>query len=851
MTFSPSAGQTIVIESATYRFVEDPAAPVRPYRIEGQRSIVYQLARQDGRLYALKVFAAAPQAAVIVAHSRLIGQHSQLPGLQACARTVIVLERHQALLQQHPELAGGILMPWAGDATWHDTMRPGTALTPVRSHGLALSLARTLAAMEPQKLTHGALGGPHVLISDNPSTIELVSLEHVSGPGLPVGARTSDGPVGYTHRSAQGSSWSPAQDRFAGAILLAEILGWCDPQVLAARAGDHYFDPAELQMPCPRYRILATSLGSQWGGEVVRMLATAWHSSSPTDCPPAIEWARLLEGLPVRSLRPIARPLEANPASRVQQAQAQIEASLALARLGQLDQSIDRLTEAYSLFPAVVAPHLTRLLQQRARTGAQSGDLDAALSDCYAAQLVAPSDELRAEVAAAIATIEQRIAAGDQPGLADGPGAAPAPTNADAPELVEHTAAESDPSTAPDGARPDNQRPLSPRVLIALLFAALGLLCAALLLFMGDGLSPVIASPTIPAMGPPTAVQALATPTAVAGSPTISPTAPVTASPEATQTPERVVTVESGVNADPSQVPAVAITVSTIEPGELLTGDLSDTLTIRGQNLERVTSATLVSPDREPIPLILLGSVTRNELQLRLASPDASIRTDAYILALNGDLISTTNILVIATRPIIGLTAENAGRTSRIGEDAQGYFTLMRVQPDAMSERIGSLRNDDQVEVLDESNPNWYQVRIRKSSDPRQANIEGWIERWFLDVGAAPEPTLTPASTPVPQPTAVPARLRFRLLNYNDAPGCITVQIRGVNTTDWFFKADGMNPSGSFDYSRSTGSGNARLCGLGADQEVTITVYNSSRQFVLGGRGVPSKGRAIMVADWR
>lgn len=108
--------------------------------------------------------------------------------------------------------------------------------------------------------------------------------------------------------------------------------------------------------------------------------------------------------------------------------------------------------------------------------------------------------------------------------------------------------------------------------------------------------------------------------------------------------------------------------------------------------------------------------------------------------------------------------------------------------------------------------------------------------------------TATATETATPTKTATPkvARLRFRVLNYSDDPACISVQIRGIPTRGWRFSVDGLNGLvGYFD-----NAGNARLCGLGPGQEVTISVFESRGERVRGGGGVPSRGGAIMYADW-
>jgi|GEM_PF-2271745 len=105
-----------------------------------------------------------------------------------------------------------------------------------------------------------------------------------------------------------------------------------------------------------------------------------------------------------------------------------------------------------------------------------------------------------------------------------------------------------------------------------------------------------------------------------------------------------------------------------------------------------------------------------------------------------------------------------------------------------------------------------------------------------------------PTATPRPAPTAQAAakRLRFRVQNYNDDSRCISIGINGIAPAGWFFVVDGIGLQGRFD-----GGGNARVCGLAPGQEVTVSVLDGNGTHVIGGGSVPSKGSAIMVAEWR
>jgi hypothetical protein len=105
------------------------------------------------------------------------------------------------------------------------------------------------------------------------------------------------------------------------------------------------------------------------------------------------------------------------------------------------------------------------------------------------------------------------------------------------------------------------------------------------------------------------------------------------------------------------------------------------------------------------------------------------------------------------------------------------------------------------------------------------------------------------APTPVPtrvQPTPVPPRLYVNLLNRDERPTCLSMQITGIGTNGWIFSIDGLRISGRFD-----GGGNASVCGLGFNQEVTFTILYPDGNQVPGGSGIPARGGDIFRGVWR
>jgi len=108
-----------------------------------------------------------------------------------------------------------------------------------------------------------------------------------------------------------------------------------------------------------------------------------------------------------------------------------------------------------------------------------------------------------------------------------------------------------------------------------------------------------------------------------------------------------------------------------------------------------------------------------------------------------------------------------------------------------------------------------------------------------------PTNTATVTNTAVPTETPLPKKLRFYRKSLDDDSRCMSVQIRGIRTRGWTFRINGTDLRATFDP-----VGNARVCGLSRGQEFVFTVFNTRGGAVVGGIDVPSKGGAIMIADW-
>jgi sugar lactone lactonase YvrE len=324
MSFRPNAHDELIIDGVAYRIAEHPAAPGFPYGQEGRAGIVYCLQNPaTASKAALKVFKPRFRTPALFSQAEKLAAFADLPGLTVCRRTVLTRAQNADLLRQHPDLIYAVLMPWIEGPTWTEVMLEKRPLTPQQALDLARALAEVLESMEVHGLAHCDLSGPNVLLpmlagqtADRrpqtayrpPSAVELVDVEGLYAPGLPRPEALPSGSSGYAHRTAREGLWGPTADRFAGAVLLAEMLGWCDPQVVQAAWGESYFDPQEMQQDTPRYRTLMAALERRWGSNVARLFERAWRSDSLLDCPTFGEWLVALPEHPVAQAFSLSTP---------------------------------------------------------------------------------------------------------------------------------------------------------------------------------------------------------------------------------------------------------------------------------------------------------------------------------------------------------------------------------------------------------------------------------------------------------------------------------------------------------------------------------------------------------------
>ncbi len=303
--FAPAPGEHLLIAGTTYAVDAHPTAPGMSYGQEGREATVYRLSC-DGHAFALKVFKPRFRGTRLTEADDRLQAFAQIRGMEACRRTVLTEERHLATIERYPDLAGAALMPWIDGPSWMEVIVERRQLSAEACLQLAQALAALLAALETRGAAHCDLSGANVLLpalvagpSRNGHTaLALVDVESLFiPPGDRRPAALPAGSPGYGHRAAKDGLWNATADRFAGAILLSEILGWCDQRVRLASGAESYFEPDEMQTANERAAILSRTLRDRWGDAVAHLFDEAWQSAYVIACPALADWHAAIGGL--------------------------------------------------------------------------------------------------------------------------------------------------------------------------------------------------------------------------------------------------------------------------------------------------------------------------------------------------------------------------------------------------------------------------------------------------------------------------------------------------------------------------------------------------------------------------
>lgn len=304
----PQPGDTITLGSKTYEFLPHPIFADAAYGQEGRKGVVYQL-RNNGDLYALKSFRKSYRDSSLRDICTSLAQ-LELSGMEICRRDCLTDDWAGEALCEFPDFEYAVLMPWIEGSTWFELIVERTVLDRGSSIAIARNTCDVLAKLENRGFAHCDVSGSNVIVHPQTGAIHFIDVEDMHGPGLALESAFPQGSAGYQHPANPGArqgQWCIEGDRFAGGVLLAEMLTWHEPEVRAKSDREHFFAESEMQKDGERFQLMLAKLGAISKG-LAACFRRVWEAETLADCPRLGEWRRLLELSVVTCWQPIEPP---------------------------------------------------------------------------------------------------------------------------------------------------------------------------------------------------------------------------------------------------------------------------------------------------------------------------------------------------------------------------------------------------------------------------------------------------------------------------------------------------------------------------------------------------------------
>jgi hypothetical protein len=293
--FNPSPHDRLRIGGHSYEVMPHPSVPSFAFGQEGRKAFVYQLGNEtEGTYYALKKFKQAYRVPELVDICNSLARFSGWPGLEVCNRRCLQAGIDDDAMAEFPDLEYAVLMPWITGSTWYDVVVGEKPFSKVDALTIAAATTQVLAALEESGLAHCDIAAPNVIINLASRQTHLIDVEDLFAPGFEVPGALPAGTAGYAHLTASSGLWNPYADRFAGAVLIAEMVSWHDQRIRKASDEEHFFGPAEMQQDCQRYQLMLTVL-KELDLRLGELFEQAWRSPTLDSCPPFKDWNTVIK----------------------------------------------------------------------------------------------------------------------------------------------------------------------------------------------------------------------------------------------------------------------------------------------------------------------------------------------------------------------------------------------------------------------------------------------------------------------------------------------------------------------------------------------------------------------------
>lgn len=302
-SFNPIPGELLSIKDTAFSFSSLDGIPSFVYAELGRKATVYRMINKQGIYYALKVFHPEFRDKNLILISELLKKYQDLPGMELANRFVITSSNSPDLIKRHPDLEFAMLMPWIDKDVWINYFgdKHPTKFSYLKSNFIrtASNFAQVLFELEKNELAHTDISGSNVLLNLKDASITLVGLENMFGKDFPEPSYRSFGSGGYRHPKhhlSKSGLWCAAGDRFAGAMLICELLLWHDQKIREASANEQFFSQDEIGEETQRLRLFLSGL-ENLNPILAELFLRIWYSKDLESCPKIAQWVNVISDL--------------------------------------------------------------------------------------------------------------------------------------------------------------------------------------------------------------------------------------------------------------------------------------------------------------------------------------------------------------------------------------------------------------------------------------------------------------------------------------------------------------------------------------------------------------------------
>jgi hypothetical protein len=287
--FDPKANEEIVLFGERYVVQSHPSISHLPFSSEGRRALVCQLKNHKGEYYALKVFKKKYRDHILVSSASLLLGVEGFEGMRAARRRIVM--PGDPIVKSYSNLEYAMLMPWVFGATWFDILqraaKDGFRLPRTDAIHLCQRFLKVLDGLEAAGIAHTDISAGNVAVDLKALDVQLLDLEDLFITGVVAPPHQNAGSKGYRHHTCDlgKTCWCPEGDRYAAAIMAAEILILADAQLAGKVTEDGFFiGHCRTIEGNNRFREAKARL-NPIAPRFTQLLESSWNAGTLKECP--------------------------------------------------------------------------------------------------------------------------------------------------------------------------------------------------------------------------------------------------------------------------------------------------------------------------------------------------------------------------------------------------------------------------------------------------------------------------------------------------------------------------------------------------------------------------------------